>query len=447
MRGEEDKKTDSTNSTAAIALKKTKWSVILACLLMVLSFGVLSQLSQVDLPPTNAKQSLVSSDLNAAKNWQGILQAAEQQSVYFYAWGGNSQVNRYIQWVAEQVFERYQIKLEHVKLAQTSDAVSRVLAEKSAKNNDNGQVDMLWINGLNFANMAKNNLLEQNWVAQLPNFSLTNPSQNPAMTRDFGVPTQGMEAPWGRAALTFYYNSKFSPKPPKTLPELQKWSQQNPGRFTYAKPPDFLGISFLKYALIVLNQKQNAKEFNLLYETPTARSQQLLLNPLWQFLDKLHPYLWRKGRYFVNDGGSLRRLVGDDELLLSFTFTAPDIPAAVKRYDLSQSIRSYAMLDGSLSNVHFVAIPFNASHKAGAKVVANFLMSVEAQAKKQQSDIWGDSTVLDLSILNTHQQQQFAPASRHLSALPVSTSPSLSEPHPAWVNLLTEEWLKRYGAQ
>ncbi len=440
-------KTYLANNRAALALNRTRSGIILASILFLLSFGVLSHTNQVDAPSPNTLQISEHRKVNDDQNWQQTLQEAQQQSVYFYAWGGSPNINRYIQWVSEQVFARYQIKLEHVKLAQTSDAVSRVLAEKSALNTSNGQVDMLWINGQNFATMAKNNLLEPSWVQELPNFLLTNPAQNPAMTRDFGIPTQGMEAPWGRAALTFYYNSEYSLEPPQNLPQLLMWAQQYPGRFSYAQPPDFLGVSFLKYALIVLNKSQKTKDFNMLYEAPTFNSQQMLLSPLWQFLDKLHPYLWRKGRYFTNDGASLRRLMGDGELLLSFTFTAPDIPAAVERYDLPPSTRSYAMLDGSLSNVHFLTIPFNAKHKAGAKVVINFLMSVAAQAQKQQSEVWGDSTVLDLSILSAAEQQQFAPASQHPSALPVSTSPSLSEPHPAWVSLLTEEWLKRYGAQ
>ena len=97
--------------------------------------------------------------------------------------------------------------------------------------------------------MAKNGLLAPHWAEQLPNFALTNPTNNPAMTRDFGVPTQGMEAPWGQAALTFYFDSLKVTTPPQTLPELLSWSKQHPGRFTYPKPPEFLGLSFLKYAL------------------------------------------------------------------------------------------------------------------------------------------------------------------------------------------------------
>jgi putative thiamine transport system substrate-binding protein len=106
------------------------------------------------------------------------------------------------------------------------------------------------------------------------------------------------------------------------------------------------------------------------------------------------------------------------------------------------------MKDGSLSNVHFVTIPFNAQHKAAAKVVANFLMSPEAQAKKQQPSNWGDRTVLDLSMLSPEQQLMFRPSKRHPSALPANnSSPSLSEPHPLWNAVITTQWEKRYGAK
>ena len=200
--------------------------------------------------------------------------------------------------------------------------------------------------------------------------------------------------------------------------------------------------------MIILNQQQEADVFAKLYQPPTVESERQLLSPLWEFLDQLHPYLWRQGRYFVSDGASIRRLVGDSELQLGFTFSASDIPGAVDRFGLPPSIRSFAMKDGSLSNVHFVTIPVNAKHKAGAKVVANFLMSIEAQAKKQQPSEWGDRTVLDLSLLAPEQQLMFKPPNQHPSALPVSAkSPSLSEPHPQWNALLTEAWERRYGAK
>ncbi|KTF17031.1 ABC transporter substrate-binding protein [Pseudoalteromonas sp. H105] len=377
--------------------------------------------------------------------WQTIVNNGSNKPVYFHAWGGDPQINIYIQWLSEQVRQRYNIELHHIKLTDTSEAVSRVLAEKSAGNYDEGKVDLIWINGANFAVMAQNGLLAPNWAQSLPNFALTNPDKNPAVTLDFGVPTQGMESPWGQAALTFYYDSRAMSAPPYSLAELLTWSAQHQGRFTYPKPPDFIGVSFLKYALIGLTPESLK---HLLYQPATEQSATLLLPTLWRYLDALHPNLWRKGRYFVNNSTALRRLMGDTELSLALTFSAPEVPAAVQRYDLPTSIRSYAMHDGSLSNTHFVAIPYNASHINGAKLVANFMLSIDAQAKKQQPHIWGDRTVLDLSLLSEHQAHLFTQPNPHPSSL-ISTvqSPALAEPHPSWVKVINHGWLMRYGAK
>lgn len=382
--------------------------------------------------------------------WQQIEAQGSNQDVYFYAWGGDPQINAYLQWAADQVDDQYDINLVHVKLSDTSEAVSRVLAEKSANNNDQGSVDLIWINGANFATMSENSLLLKQWANKLPNFALTDPENNPTVNFDFGVPTNGMEAPWGQASLTFYYDSLSTSTPPMNLDELTAWTAQNPGRFSYPKPPDFLGMSFLKYVLVMLHEQQDAhmgQDISAQLNLPaTEQNTALVLDPLWAFLDGFHPTLWRGGEQFVQTGAQMRRLVDDTELSLAFTFSAPEVPAAVQRYDLPQSIRSYAMSDGSLSNTHFVAIPYNASHPQAAQLVANFLMSPEAQAKKQTPAVWGDKTVLVQSTLSPEQQALFKTKQPHPSALPFdSVKRTVSEPHPSWVEAIQQGWQARYG--
>ncbi|WP_298807438.1 ABC transporter substrate-binding protein [uncultured Psychrobacter sp.] len=382
--------------------------------------------------------------------WQQMEAQGSNQDVYFYAWGGDPQINAYLQWVADQVDDKYSVNLVHVKLSDTSEAVSRVLAEKSAHNDDQGSVDLVWINGANFATMSENSLLLKQWANKLPNFALTDPENNPTVNFDFGVPTNGMEAPWGQASLTFYYDSLATSKPPTTLNELTAWTAQNPGRFSYPKPPDFLGMSFLKYVLVMLHEQQDAqtgKNTSAQLNLPaTTENTALVLDPLWAFLDDFHPTLWRNGEQFVQTGAQMRRLVDDTELSLAFTFSAPEVPAAVQRYDLPQSIRSYAMSDGSLSNTHFVAIPYNASHPQAAQLVANFLMSPEAQAKKQTPSVWGDKSVLVQSTLSPAQQALFKTKQPHPSALPFnSVKRTVSEPHPSWVEAIQQGWQARYG--
>ncbi len=92
-----------------------------------------------------------------------------------------------------------------------------------------------------------------------------------------------------------------------------------------------------------------------------------------------------------------------------------------------------------LGNVHFVAIPANARATAGAQVVANFLLSPQAQLRKADPQIWGDPSVLDPEKLNDAQRAAL------YAVQPKATPPMLAEPHAAWVDALEQEWLRRYG--
>ena len=65
------------------------------------------------------------------RNFQKIKKAAKGQTVYFNAWGGDTKINRYIKWVKTTLSDRHDVTLVHVKLTNTADAVSRILAEKS----------------------------------------------------------------------------------------------------------------------------------------------------------------------------------------------------------------------------------------------------------------------------------------------------------------------------
>ena len=71
------------------------------------------------------------------------------------------------------------------------------------------------------------------------------------------------------------------------------------------------------------------------------------------------------------------------------------------------TVRTFVMKDGSISNIHFIAIPFNAPNKPGAMIVINLILSVEVQYDKNQPGQWGDFTVLDLQRLNREERQLF----------------------------------------
>ncbi|SEL03855.1 ABC transporter substrate-binding protein [Halomonas daqiaonensis] len=380
-------------------------------------------------------------------DWEAVLDEARGQAVYWYAWSGDQRTNDYIDWVAERVDEQFEIALTHVKIGDTAEAVSRVLAEKQAGNDDDGSVDLIWINGENFAAMRDNDLLFGPFAESLPNFALTYPEHNPEVVTDFTLPTQGFESPWGKAQITFYYDSdelggdsQAIETPPQDIHALLEWAEANPGRFTYPRIPDFTGSTFLKQALISLTDEDEA-----LYAPAEESDFTAVTAPLWDYLDALHPHLWRSGRQFPATGPEMRSLMGDGELSLAFTFYPSEPAAAVADYELPPSTRSYVLDEGTLGNVHFVAIPYNSPHKAGAMVVADFLLSPEAQAHKQDLDVWGDRTVLDVSRLDDDSRAMFRLDESNPAMLPAGAlQQTLPEPHPSWMTALQDAWQARY---
>ena len=140
-------------------------------------------------------------------DWEQVLREARGQTVYFDAWAGDPQINSYIAWAAQQLQSLYGVEVTHVKLSDTAEGVSRVLAEKLAGNEQEGTVDLLWVNGENFATMKGNGLLFGPWAEQLPNFALVDADNHPEMREDFTIAVEGYEAPWTRAQLVFYYDS------------------------------------------------------------------------------------------------------------------------------------------------------------------------------------------------------------------------------------------------
>ncbi|AXY42324.1 ABC transporter substrate-binding protein [Halomonas sp. JS92-SW72] len=375
-------------------------------------------------------------------DWEAVLEEARGQTVYWNAWGGDDRTNRYIEWVARRVAEEHDLRLVHVKLDDTSAAVSRVLAEKAGGNREDGSIDLIWINGENFAAMKEADLLFGPFAERLPNFALTHPEYNPEVVTDFTLPTEGYESPWGKAQITLYYDGEEigDAGPPHSIEALLAWAEANPGRFSYPRIPDFTGSTFLKQALIALVDDPAP-----LYAPAEESDFAAVTAPLWDYLDALHPHLWRSGRQFPATGPELRRLMGDGELSLAFTFYPSEPAAAVADFELPESVRSYVLDEGTLGNVHFVAIPFNSPHRAGAMAVANFLLSPEAQAHKQDLAVWGDRTVLDVARLPEADRARFAIDAENPAMLAAEAlEKTLPEPHPSWMTALQEAWRERY---
>ena len=378
--------------------------------------------------------------------WEDILQQAEGQSVYFHAWGGDVALNDHLQWVAAQLREKFDIDLQHIKLADTTHAVTRLIAEAEAGNMTRGSADLLWINGENFSDLKTRSLLFGPWAESLPNFELVDADERPQMRQDFGVATEGFESPWTRSQLIFYHDSVRLPEPPRTVAELLRWAGENPGEFTYPKPPSFLGTTFLKQALIELTADSLGDSGLALLTQPPQNNFAEVSEPLWRFLDALHPSLLRAGRHFPTNGAQLRAALNDRELSLAFAFNPNEVASAVARGDLAATTRSYVFDQGTLSNVSFVAIPFNAPNKAAARVAANFLLEPQVQFTAAVNPRLASQPVITFEKFTQPQQRRLsAQAQTPGSVEPEELDRTLTEPHPQWTLELEREWLARYG--
>lgn len=377
------------------------------------------------------------SPARAEDSWADIEKQARDQTVYFNAWAGSPQVNGYIAWAADELSKRYGITLEHVKLADTAEAVRRVRDEVRA--GKDGSADLIWINGENFHVMKEEQLLYGPFAEDLPNFALVDVDGKPTTRIDFAEGTEGLESPWGMAQLTFFADGARLATPPMSMLELLDLAKEEPGRFTYPAPPDFHGDTFIKQALA-----ETVDDRTLLPMAIDAATFADAAKPLFAYLDQLHPHLWRQGRQFPPTQAQVTQMLADGEVLMGLTFNPNEPANLVMAGTLPDTTVAWQNRDGSIGNTHFVAIPVNSRSKAAAQVTANFFLSPEAQARKADVRLWGDPTVLDMDKLTRPERALFSHVK--LPGSVMRAARSIPEPHGSWVPLIEAAWLDRYGA-
>jgi putative thiamine transport system substrate-binding protein len=383
----------------------------------------------------------VNPSIASAADWTALLAEAKGQTVYWHAWGGDPKINDFIARIGDEAEARYGVTLEHVKLASTADAVARVLAERDAGQTTGGAVDLIWINGENFAAMKDQGLLYGPFAETLPNWPLVDTAGKPATTTDFTLPTEGYESPWAMAQFVFEYDSAKLAEPPRTLAALQDWIIANPGRFTYPQPPDYIGMTFLKQVLY-----GTLSDPAVLQSPVDETTYEATVAPLWAFLDTVHPHLWREAKAFPENEAALGQLLADGELGITFAFNPGRASAEIAAGTLPDSVRTFTFDGGTIGNASFVAIPFNAAHQAGAQVIANLILDPAIQAAAQDPATLGFQTVLNLAALSPEDRARFDALELGVATLPpAALGPALLEPHASWMVRIADDWAKRYG--
>ncbi|WP_370296050.1 ABC transporter substrate-binding protein [Rossellomorea marisflavi] len=329
-------------------------------------------------------------------DWDDIVSQAEGSKVNLFMWGGDEAVNHYIDdVVAPRLKKEYGISLKRVPM-DTPEILQKLQTEKRAGKKD-GSMDIVWMNGENFKNAKENDLLSGPITDRLPN--MTSYYNEKDFENDFGTPTEGYEAPWGKVQFVFFYNSDKMDSPPRTVDELKSFVKEHPGKFTYPDPTDFTGNAFIRH-LLNANSDQPIEKAGEDIEEAGGR--------VWDDLNEMKGDMWRDGKTYPKELTDLDRLFGQEEVWISMGYNEARAESLVKKGIYPEGTKSFLLEDaGSIGNTHFLSVPFNSPNQAGALVAIDYMLSPEMQLEKMQPDGWGDSTPISMDKLEDGMRKKF----------------------------------------
>jgi putative spermidine/putrescine transport system substrate-binding protein len=371
-----------------------------------------------------------------AMSWDDVVSKARGSEVAFAMWTGDEDRNRYFRSKVASVLEtKFGIKLRIVPLADTADAVNKLLNEKGAGETAGGSIDMIWINGENFRTAKQGGLLWGPFAPRLPNIQLYDDAVG---KRDFGTPIEGLEAPWEKSQFVMAYDSVRTPEPPKTIEALRTWIKAHPGRFTYIAPPDFTGSVFIRHVMVHLAGRDPGFWTGFddkLYQRASAGAV--------AYLNDIRPYLWRRGETYPSTGKELNRLFANNEVDFAMSYGPSFASVKIAKGEFPKSVRTFVFDEGTIGNYNFLAIPFNVTNAAGAVIAINELMSFDQILDITQA--LGEQFPLSLDRLSGAQKIAVAGLPTPSATLPIAELRShfLPEPDAGYLTRLEKDWLEK----
>lgn len=361
---------------------------------------ILSLITAISFIGCSGKTSEANKEVDLS-SWDAVLKTSKGTTVTFYGWGGNELTNKWVDdYLAKAVKDKYDITLKRVPM-NIDDILNKLLAEKQAGSKE-GSIDIVWINGENFYNAKKADLLYGPFSDNLPNFKEKVDKSSPEVTHDFGFPVEGYEVPFGKAQFVMLNNSDKTSKAFNNTNELMDFVKTNPGKFTYPAPPDFTGSAFVR--TIICNLVDTSK---LTTVKADKEEVQKVIQPALDYLKELKPYLWNQGKSYPSTVAQLDSMYADGQVLTTMTYNPYGTTSRIENGELPSGTKSLLLDKGTVGNTHFLAIAGNSQNKAGAMAVINEILTAEAQALKYNPKNWGDLPVIAYDKLNTDEKKLF----------------------------------------
>ncbi|MDF2881885.1 MAG: transporter substrate-binding protein [Clostridiaceae bacterium] len=319
-------------------------------------------------------------------------------TVTIYGWGGDQRVNEWIDnELAPYASENYGIEV--VRVPMNIDEILMKLTNEKNYNN-NGSIDVIWINGENFYYAKQYDLLYGPFLYKTENAQKYVDLEGPEATVDFGYSTEGYEAPWGKAQFVFVHDKELLPEPPKNSEELKELVKNNPGIFTYPEATDFVGSAFIRTVIYDIIGYENIKDLPADYEIIKEA-----VMPAMNYLNEIKPYLWKEGKTYPKDSAQLDGLYQDKDVYIAMDYNANKALSKVKDKSWSESTKTFVWEKGTPFNTHYLAIAANSPHVENSMKLIEAALSPEMQISKANLSGWGDLPVLEYDSLSVNEQK------------------------------------------
>lgn len=340
----------------------------LLCLVMMLSLAACGSKETTD-DSTGAKTE-------ETATFEDLVEEAKGTTVTFYGWGGDDLLNAWLDdYFAPRMKEKYDITMERVPM-NIEDVLSQLQGEITAGKED-GDIDMIWINGENFRTCKENNMLYGPFSESLPNYQTYVDGEDEENLADFCYPIEGYEAPYGKAQLVMIADTAVTPDLPVDTDEFMEFCKANKGKVTYPALPDFTGSAFVRNIIYDICGYEQFMDMEADKETVKEA-----IEPALEYLRELNPYLWNEGKTFPADSTTVANMFEDGELVMDVSYDAYSVATNIENGTYTKTTQAFQFENGTIGNTNYIAIAANSANTAGAQVAINEMLDPEVQANR-----------------------------------------------------------------
>ncbi|HLR20723.1 MAG TPA: ABC transporter substrate-binding protein [Tissierellaceae bacterium] len=379
--------------------KRILSSFLLITILTLLITGCSSKQTNPDTAIDNSSDTEDSQEFNPSKDFDEILEEAKGSTVTFYGWGGDEYRNTWLkETVASTLKEKYDITLDVVGM-DIDDILAKLSGEKQA-GEEEGSIDMIWINGENFYSAKESDLLFGPFVEHLPNFDKYIDTDDEEVKNDFGFPIEGYEAPYSKAQMVLINDSAVTEETPSSSDEFMDYAKKHEGKVTYPALPDFTGSAFVRTLIYDIVGHEQFLDMEADKEVVKEA-----IEPALEYLRELNQYLWNQGKTFPATSGEVDNMFADGELVMTMSYGPYTVATEIDKGVYNDTTQTFLFDNGTVGNTNYMAIAKNSPNKAGAMVAINEIISAEIQAT--QFEELRSLPVVDYNKLDDEEKAKF----------------------------------------